>query len=87
MADRPESRATHAQEPPGSLPAGQHPRIPRAASERFEDGRVAAASDRRTAAIYLWGYAADMPQAGLFRRGRLWRGVGLSRWSTSLLRW
>lgn len=31
-----------------------------AALERFRDGEAAAALDRRTAAIYLWGYAAEM---------------------------
>ena len=32
----------------------------RAAAERFLDGEAAAAAARRTAAIYLWGYAAEM---------------------------
>jgi len=31
-----------------------------AASERYRDGEAAATNDRRTAAIYLWGYAAEM---------------------------
>ncbi len=30
------------------------------ARQRFDDGLVAAANDRRTAAIYLWGYTAEM---------------------------
>jgi hypothetical protein len=30
------------------------------ARQRFDDGLIAAASDRRTAAIYLWGYVAEM---------------------------
>ena len=31
-----------------------------AARQRFQDGLTAAAGERRTAAIYLWGYAAEM---------------------------
>jgi hypothetical protein len=31
-----------------------------AARQRFEDGRTLAMADRRTAAIYLWGYSAEM---------------------------
>jgi len=31
-----------------------------AASERFEDGSAAEEAGRRTAAIYLWGYTAEM---------------------------
>lgn len=31
-----------------------------AARQRFEDGRTLAAADRRTAAIYLWGYCSEM---------------------------
>jgi hypothetical protein len=31
-----------------------------AARERFQDGVTAAAGERRTAALYLWGYAAEM---------------------------
>jgi hypothetical protein len=31
-----------------------------AARQRFQEGLVLAASDRHTAAIYLWGYAAEM---------------------------
>lgn len=31
-----------------------------AAQQRFEDGRALALADRRTAAIYLWGYSAEM---------------------------
>ena len=31
-----------------------------AAIERFRDGKAAAARDRRTAAIYLWGYTIEM---------------------------
>jgi hypothetical protein len=31
-----------------------------AAEERFEDGLKAEKEDRRTAAIYLWGYTAEM---------------------------
>jgi len=31
-----------------------------AARQRWLDGQAAAAKDRRTAAIYLWGYAAEM---------------------------
>ena len=31
-----------------------------AARERFEDAAVAAAAGRKTAAIYLWGYVAEM---------------------------
>jgi len=31
-----------------------------AANERFEDGMTLALGERRTAAIYLWGYAAEM---------------------------
>ena len=31
-----------------------------AARQRFLDGEVAAANDRRTVAVYLWGYAAEM---------------------------
>ncbi len=30
------------------------------AKQRFDDGLVAAAHERRLAAIYLWGYAAEM---------------------------
>ena len=30
------------------------------ARQRFDDGLAAAANERRTAAIYLWGYAAEM---------------------------
>src|SRR5262249_5750435 len=41
----------------------------RAASRlRFQDGLSLAASGRRTAAIYLWGYAAEMTlKAGYFQ--------------------
>lgn len=39
-----------------------------AAHQRFLDGISAAASERRTAAIYLWGYAAEMVlKAAYFR--------------------
>jgi hypothetical protein len=39
-----------------------------AAQERYVDGMKAAAADRRTAAIYLWGYAAEMTlKAAYFR--------------------
>ena len=31
-----------------------------AARQRFEDGRALAMADRRTTAIYLWGYSAEM---------------------------
>lgn len=31
-----------------------------AAGQRFLDGEAAAAGNRRTAAIYLWGYAVEM---------------------------
>jgi len=31
-----------------------------AAVQRYEDGLAAAAADRRLAAIYLWGYSAEM---------------------------
>ena len=38
-----------------------------AARERLEDGRSAAAAGRRTAAVYLFGYAAEMTlKAGYF---------------------
>lgn len=38
-----------------------------AAEQRFQDGLALAARGRRTAAVYLWGYAAEMTlKAGFF---------------------
>lgn len=39
-----------------------------AARQRFQDAVSAAASDRRTAAVYLWGYAAEVTLKGAYFR-------------------